>query len=263
MLNIRRRIRISAWVIAALAFASSPCSAFQGFHMHLKDAPRKPLDRRAFLALPVSSILLAGGTPASAQLYVPSDGSELAPIAKDGKPSPIVLVPLLQAQIQLENVAELIESEDLDSWRVANSALTKKPFTPTNELKRLFNAYTDNIYFSDSSRKNMYLDGSAMLGVGKSTFGFGTLSVGSGGASPESKDTETYLYRNEVLDNVDALTAELKYLLKQADAGVEESTDDLFLYLRQSRENFNKYLANIPDADLQQARKYVANNSSK
>ena len=61
----------------------------------------------------------------------------------------------------------------------------------------------------------MYLDGSAMLGVGKSTFGFGTLSVGSGGASPESKDTETYLYRNEVLDNVDALTAELKYLLKQ------------------------------------------------
>merc|ERR1712216_775570 len=76
-------------------------------------------------------------------------------------------------------------------------------------------------------------------------------------ASPESKDTETYLYRNEVLNNVDALTAEVAYLVKQADAGIEESSDDLFLYLRTALENFDKYLANIPDRDLDQARAYV------
>jgi len=96
---------------------------------------------------------------ARAQLYVPTDGSELAPIAKDGKPSPIVLVPLIQAQQQLERIAEFIEAGDLDSWREANLALARKPFFPSKELKRLFNAYTDNIYFSDSSRRNMYLDG--------------------------------------------------------------------------------------------------------
>jgi len=166
------------------------------------------LSRRAAvrtMAFGVTSFVLA--RPASAQLYVPTDGSELAPIAKDGKPSPVVLVPLLQAQEQLDAVAKLIESGDIESWKEAVAVLKRKPFTPTNELKRLFNAYTDNIYFSDSSRKNMYLDGSAMLGAGKSTFGFGTLSVGSGGASPEAKDTFTYLYRNEVLNNIDALTA--------------------------------------------------------
>jgi hypothetical protein len=117
---------------------------------------------------------------------------------KDGKPSPVVLVPLLQAQAQLDSIAKLIESNDLNSWREASKTLGQKPFTPNKELKRLFNAYSDNIYFSDPSRKNMYLDGSAMLGAGTSTYGFGTLSVGAGGASPESKDTFTYLYRNEV-----------------------------------------------------------------
>jgi len=216
--------------------------------------------RSAMAVLPcliASSFFLTDVRRANAQLYVPSDGDELAPVAKDGKPSPVVLVPLLQAQQRLKEVAELIEANNLDSWRDASSVLRQKPFTPTKELKRLFNAYTDNIYFSDASRKNMYLDGSAMLGMGKSTFGFGTLAVGSGGASPESKDTETYLYRNEVLNNVDALTAEVAYLVKQADAGIEESSDDLFLYLRTALENFDKYLANIPDRDLDQARAYV------
>ena len=34
---------------------------------------------------------------------------------------------------------------------------------------------------------------------------------------------------------MDALTAELAYLIKQTDADVEEPTDDLFLYLQKSR----------------------------
>jgi hypothetical protein len=51
----------------------------------------------------------------------------------------------------------------------------------------------------------MYLDGSAMLGQGKTTFGFGTFSAGPGGAVPLPGESMTYLYRNEVLDSVDAL----------------------------------------------------------
>ena len=122
--------------------------------------------RSAMAVLPcliASSFFLTDVRRVNAQLYVPSDGDELAPVAKDGKPSPVVLVPLLQAQQRLKEVAELIEANNLDSWRDASSVLRQKPFTPTKELKRLFNAYTDNIYFSDASRKNMYLDGSAML----------------------------------------------------------------------------------------------------
>lgn len=246
--------------------AAFSASAVDGCQMVGRSCSRDVSSRRDVarrLALGVSTFVLSQGAalPAGAQLYVPTDGSELAPIAKDGKPSPVVLVPLLQAQERLEAVAELIESGiesgDTGDWNKASILLKQKPFTPTKELKRLFNAYTDNIYFSDSSRKNMYLDGSAMLGAGQSTFGFGTFSVGNGGASPESKDTFTYLYRNEVLNNVDALVAELAYLIKQAEAGVDESTDDLMLYLKQARDNFNKYLDNIPAQDLQKARNFV------
>ena len=187
-------------VIAAALLPN--CGAFAP-SMQLWGGPANGLvSRRAALrgvGASIPSILAGGSRPACAQLYVPSDGSELAPIAKDGKPSPVLLVPLLQAQQQLERVAELIESAELASWRKAKAVLGSKPFAPSKELKRLFNAYSDNIYFDgSSSRRNMYLDGSAMLGQAKSTFGFGTLAVGAGGASPESKDTMTYLYRNEV-----------------------------------------------------------------
>ena len=61
----------------------------------------------------------------------------------------------------------------------------------------------------------------------------------------------------QVLNNVDALAAELAYLIRQSDAGVEEADEDLFLYLKRARDNFDKYLANIPDEDLQKARNYV------
>jgi len=89
-------------------------------------------NRRILIAQGVGacSFFLCGGVQrARAQLYVPTDGSELAPIAKDGKPSPIVLVPLIQAQQQLERIAEFIEAGDLDSWREANLALAGSPFS--------------------------------------------------------------------------------------------------------------------------------------
>lgn len=201
--------------------------------------------------------------PANAQLFVESDGSEFAPAVKDvlDLPGPRVLVPVLQAQAQLGNIAELIQDSELDSWRRASVALSKKPFTPTKELKRLFNAYTDNLYVPDASRDSIYGVASRQidaLGLGKPTNGLGVLGVGSGGASPDSKDTLTYLYRNEVLNNVDALAAELAYLINQADAGVEESTDDLFMYLQRAQENFDMYLSNIRKKDLSKARSYLS-----
>ena len=175
--------KVTAAAALLLLLASPiPCDAFSSaamaaapvvpaMHAHTtqdsNSGAGKFVQRRSAMAvlpcLIASSFFLTDVRRANAQLYVPSDGDELAPVAKDGKPSPVVLVPLLQAQQRLKEVAELIEANNLDSWRDASSALRQKPFTPTKELKRLFNAYTDNIYFSDASRKNMYLDGSAML----------------------------------------------------------------------------------------------------
>ncbi|KAJ1480963.1 hypothetical protein T484DRAFT_1808958 [Baffinella frigidus] len=158
-----------------------------------------------------------------------------------------------------------------------------KPFSPSRNLKRVLNAYSDNIYTSDQNRKNMYLDGSAMLGcvlglgLGKSTVGFGSMSVGSGGASPESGETLTYLYRNEIIDNCDALAAELRYLLAQKEkqgkgasqggggqeGGDAESREDLLKYLAAARGAFASYLASLPQGDVAAARSYVDMRAAK
>jgi len=60
---------------------------------------------------------------------------------------------------------------------------------------------------------------------------------------------------------VDALSAELAYLIKQAEARVPESPDDLFMYLEKARDNFDKYLANIDKKDLSKARDYVSSRA--
>lgn len=214
------------------------------------------------------ALVLGVASPACAQISLPGlwqpekgdskpKGYELAPIVKDGKPSPVLLVPVIQATEDLNSIAKMVRSGSTAEWEGAYKMLAAQPFNPPLELKRILNAYTDNIYFQDGTRRNMYLDGSAMLGMGQSTFGFGTLSVGNGGASPETKDTMTYLYRNEVLNNVDALTAELKYLIAQRAKGVEEGTDDLYKYLEAAQAGFNNYLSTIPQRELKAAEEYV------
>jgi len=181
------------------------------------------------------------------------EGSELAPVVKDGKPSPILLVPVLDASRSLETVAALVVADKLaDAAAIAGG----KPFLPARNLKRILNAYSDNIYTSDQSRKNMYLDGSAMLGMGTSTVGFGTFSVGAGGASPESAETMTYLYRNQIIDNCDALAAELRYLVQQDGVDMHESREDLLKYLSAAREAFASYLASLPS--VQSCPTYLA-----
>mmetsp|Transcript_16490 Transcript_16490/g.32561 ORF Transcript_16490/g.32561 Transcript_16490/m.32561 type:complete len:295 (+) Transcript_16490:182-1066(+) len=214
--------------------------------------------------LMAGAILVCGwdGVAASAQTgfasSVPSDGYELAPIVKDGKPSPVLLVPVVKALNALENMQPALASGSMDQWKAADIVLSQKPFAPSKELKRVLNAYSDNIYTTDTSRRNKYLDGAAMLGQGQSTFGFGTLSVGAGGASPLTGETMTYLYRNQALENVDALQAELKYLIKQRKAGKEEDTADLFKYLQVSQDSLNKYLSGLNQEDVQLAKNYVA-----
>jgi hypothetical protein len=124
----------------------------------------------------------------------------------------------------------------------------------------VFNQYSDNIYFALSSeRANIYLDG---------------------GAVPSSKETTQYLLRNEALGHLDALTAELTYLIKQRAEQPQEADDtadlqraeqpqeaddtaDLQRYLAQCIGSFDEYLALAPARDLESAIAAAANVSSK
>ncbi|CAN0161876.1 unnamed protein product, partial [Hapterophycus canaliculatus] len=109
------------------------------------------------------------------------------------------------------------------------------------DIKRVFNAYSDNIYYlPDSDRENKYLQG---------------------GASPTSRQTIQYLLRNDVIDNVEALTAEVAYLIREreeADSredGSAPDTDekDLRLYLGKCKAGFDKYLGMVFQYEIDEA----------
>jgi hypothetical protein len=52
-----------------------------------------------------------------------TDGYELAPVQKDGKPSPVLLVPVLEALNDLDNIAPMVPScPYLRIWRCFMSA---------------------------------------------------------------------------------------------------------------------------------------------
>jgi hypothetical protein len=68
-------------------------------------------------------------------------------------------VPVVKALRTLENIQDSFgraPSTDAaaaaDSLRKADSSLSAAPFVPAKELKRVLNAYSDNIYTDDTSR---------------------------------------------------------------------------------------------------------------
>lgn len=107
------------------------------------------------------------------------------------------------------------------------------------DIKRVFNAYSDNIYYlPDSDRENKYLQG---------------------GATPSSRQTLQYLLRNDVIDNVEALTAEIAYLIRERESGGEDGSEvdtdekDLRMYLGKCKQSFDKYLGMVFQNEIDEA----------
>lgn len=107
------------------------------------------------------------------------------------------------------------------------------------DIKRVFNAYSDNIYYlPDSDRENKYLQG---------------------GATPSSRQTLQYLLRNDVIDNVEALTAEIAYLIREREADREDGSvadldeKDLRVYLDKCKKGFDKYLGMVLQNEIDEA----------
>lgn len=97
----------------------------------------------------------------------------------------------------------------------------------------------------DSERENKYLQG---------------------GATPSSRQTIQYLLRNDVIDNVEALTAEIAYLIREregADAGdgggaaPDLDETDLNFYLGKCKGGFDKYLGMVLQNEIDEATRYA------
>lgn len=124
-------------------------------------------------------------------------------------------------------------------WLEARSILSDSKYDKVS-FKKIFNAYGDNIYYSDPDRANVYL---------------------GGGAMPRSEQSLAYLLRNEALTNVEALKVELDYLLKDSTPESEKSdTADLFEYANAATETMDKYLELVPPNELKAARDLLSKN---
>mmetsp|Transcript_12558 Transcript_12558/g.20924 ORF Transcript_12558/g.20924 Transcript_12558/m.20924 type:complete len:289 (+) Transcript_12558:126-992(+) len=154
---------------------------------------------------------------------------------------PRLLVPIVQIANDLTTVNQLVRDDSADrvtSWTKARTILAKPEYEKL-AFKKIFNAYGDNIYYSDPDRANAYL---------------------GGGASPKSEQSLAYLLRNDVLTNLENLQAELDYLLKPA-TPESESPDDLYGYAQTAKTAMDKYLTLAPPTELKKAMEMIASSS--
>lgn len=220
-------------------------------------------DRRAFLgtALVASSLFVTSPANARDGLFRPNPltngvleqiriweqdeadnlkyGGELeaGDVGNKGKVSayPKLLIPILKIDRELAEVKTLVHDEDRSkAWPKALAILQKQEYEKI-QFKRVFNAYADNIYYSDPDRSNVYL---------------------GGGATPKTEQSLAYLLRNDVLTNVENLSAELEYLLKTGD----DDLKDLYAYADIVTSAMKKYLVLVPPNELEEANKLLASS---
>ena len=165
-------------------------------------------------------------------------GGELAPGSPPSSTPLLLLVPIVQIQRTLNGVAPLLK--DFGEWPRVQLLLSTGPFA-TTEFKRIFNAFSDNIYYvSGSSEANAYL---------------------LGGATPSSLQTKQYLLRNEVLKQVNELVDEIVYQLKLPDD--QRETEVAEEYLEKAQKYLAEYLALAPPDEFAAAREAVYGGGSK
>lgn len=142
-----------------------------------------------------------------------------------------LLLPILSIDRDLRTVSTLLLSNEkptLAELSDAKKILDKKYFTKL-EFKKTFNAFADNIYYSDPDRANLYL---------------------GGGATPKNEQSIAYLLRNDILTNVENLQAEVDYLIRSR----EDEYEDLKSYVRTATDGMQKYLELVPPKELDMAR---------
>ena len=167
-----------------------------------------------------------------------------------------LLQPILTVEKDLSTVNQLINS---NSDNANNKPVTKEEYTALFEkvtailsksqfdkinFKKAFNAFADNIYYSDPDRANLYL---------------------GGGAVPKTSQSIAYLLRNDILTGIEDMRAEVQYLLKElaklspgemvkVDREKGLDLEEILGLSKTASEGMIKYLDLVPPKELELAK---------
>jgi len=163
----------------------------------------------------------------------------------------LLLIPIVNIKNDLQMISDLISQPSYINLSKAHTLLTSSSYD-TKQLKKTFNRYADNIYYSNPDRANLYL---------------------GGGAVPDTKQTEKYLLRNEVITNINNLHDDIDTLLLEAanqkgSNGKGSTTDDIDAtdqdYIdtmddcRTALESMQQYLSLVDIDDLELATRLTS-----
>lgn len=223
----RRWLSVSASLAAGLVFSAGPASANEDVPWKKNPLTNKILEKVRILNQEAADNLDYGG------VLAPGD----APDTQGGALTKL-LAPILAIGEEIRAVDGLVNIEDGAGLREASEILSGPQFTKKG-FKKTFNAYGDNIYYTDPDRANLYL---------------------GGGAPPSSEQTVAYLTRNEILTSIENLQAEVAYLLRIKNGEVKDvyETEDLFKYSKDAVRGMDKYLASIPPNEMAAVRKAMS-----
>lgn len=126
------------------------------------------------------------------------------------------------------------------SLQIALSILQQESFQPV-KFKKIFNRYSDNIFYTDTNRANVYL---------------------AGGALPDSRQTQQYLLRNDILTGVENTKGDLQVLL-EGNPLDEQNLLDALDDIQSCLISLNEYVKLSDPADVALAKKISASNSKK
>lgn len=158
-----------------------------------------------------------------------------------------LLLPIVKLNEDFVDLQEALQRGDQTRFMEYSEQLATPAYS-TASLKKIFNRYADNIFYTNPDRFNMYL---------------------GGGAVPDTSQTTQYLLRNDILNKIDDIKIDLQLLdplsaQKKTISGNQKDdrmrqhyVDDALDDCKQLLASFSEYLQLADSNDIQLARQQV------
>lgn len=231
-INVLPKLSLSAATFLATAVSSSKCLA-----AGIAEPPLPPLSTRVQLIRATNNALASSKALEALRKAEQYDADDKVTM---GTNTVLLLTPIVEMEGEVACVCDLFNSKEDAKLATIKSVVLQDKYT-TPHIKKMFNRYSDNIYYTDPAKANLYL---------------------AGGALPDSMQTQRYLLRNDIITFMDNVRDDFKQLTekdtKQLDeqlyADIKDDVDQVAVALKE-------YLQCTNADELAAARKMYQSSS--